>query len=288
MKKQFLTDVAFYITNVCSMTCTDCISFNNYRLKNHYHWKNSQRRVEKWAKILDIGNITILGGEPFLHPDLVSWVKGIRQSFFNCKDIRVVTGLTGKQLLRYKESVLECIKNNVAVQISVHDPNWWDLSQSVVEEILSDITFNKLVTIDPGSFPLDRINYTDNEGNLIFVLMGLWAFFPNSQKYVKDGVIYLHDNDPKQAHNLCYCKTCQYIVDGFMYKCALTGVADVITKQLTIDERSKKILEEVQGIDPFSNPILDFSQPVSQCSLCSTNLEKLIPIYPLPAKKPKL
>jgi hypothetical protein len=74
-----------------------------------------------------------------------------------------------------------------------------------------------------------------------------------------------------------------------MYKCALTSVANVISNQLPLDQHSKNLLSEVKGLNPLIDIIdIEFSEPIPQCSLCSINMENLIPIYPIPAKKPKL
>ena len=111
MAKQKITDVAFYITNACGMACDGCVSFNNYILKGHYDWNTSADRINKWGELLDIEKIAILGGEPFLHPHLTDWSLGIKTAFPNCKDIRIVTGLTGQKLLRYKDIAKVCFIN---------------------------------------------------------------------------------------------------------------------------------------------------------------------------------
>jgi organic radical activating enzyme len=289
MAKRFIDCIAIYITNVCGMTCEGCVTFNNYILKGHYDWKSYKEKIVKWGELLEVRQITIIGGEPFLHPNLDEWVIGIRNAFLNCKDIRVVTGLTGSLLEKYKTNILHYIDNDVSIQISVHDPNWWELSKETARNILQGREYQEIQTIDRGSFPLKTIDFKNSNNNLIFSMMELWSFFPNAQKEIRDGVIYMHDNDPVLAHNSCYCRSSQYIFEGNLYKCALTSVSSVLVSQLPLDDRSKKLLNEATGIDPFDENInLDFSTPIPQCSLCSINMEKLIPIYPLSVKKLKL
>lgn len=289
MAKQFIDCIAVYITNVCGMACEGCVSFNNYVLKGHYNWEQSEEKINRWGELIDVRQITIIGGEPFLHPKLDEWVVGVRRAFPNCNDIRVVTGLTGQQLLQRKTEVLACIKNNVSVQISVHDPSWWQQSIDTARKLLEGLVHTESTTINGGSFPLKEVQYLNDNKQLMFSMMELWSFFPNAQKEIKDGVIYLHNNDPDEAHKKCYCRSSQYLVDGDMYKCALTSVANVISKQLPLDRRSKDLLLEVKGLDPLTDIIdVEFSTPVPQCSLCAVNMETLIPIYPIPIKKPKL
>jgi len=288
MAKQFLSEVAFYITNACGMACEGCVTFNNYILKGHSDWTVSKDRINKWSEIVNIEKIVILGGEPFLHPHLTTWTSGIKDAFKDCNSIRVVTGLTGEKLLRHKDTARQCIENGVAVQISVHDPSWWEESEKTAETILEGLEYTKEHTTDGGNFPLRLTNYKDTNGNILFALLELWSFFPSAQKEIKDGVMYLHNNDPEEAHAACLCKFQQYIVDGYLYKCAVTSIADTLINQMPLDEHSEKLLSEVKGIDPYDNPTLDFSYAIPQCSLCSVKMNNLIPIYPIDVKKPKI
>ena len=289
MAKRFIDCIAVYITNVCGMACDGCVTFNNYILKGHYDWETSKEKIYRWGELLEVRQITIIGGEPFLHPNLDDWVLGIRTAFSSCKDIRVVTGLTGDRLEKYRPNILKYIDNNVSVQISVHDPSWWEISIDTAHNILKDRIYKEIHTTDNGSFPLRVVDFKNDSDNLMFTMMELWSFFPSAQKEIKDGIIYLHDNDPVLAHEVCYCRSSQYIFEGDLYKCALTSVSSVLTSQLPLDQKSIELLSRAKGINPFDIRIdLDFSQPIPQCSLCSINMEKLIPIYPLPNKKPKL
>lgn len=287
MSKKFLDSVSFYITNVCGLACPGCVTFNNYKVKGHYDWSKTKDKAYKWGELLDVRQITIVGGEPLLHPSVDEWVSGIADAFGHCKDIRILTGLVGDQLLRRKELIKKWIDSNVIIQISVHDPSWWELAKQNAREILEGIEYKEVDGIDEGgSFPLKKTEYFDSTGKRLFSMMELWAFFPSAQKEVKDGIIYLHDNDPKEAFDVCYCKTCQYIVDGDMYNCAITGTAEMMLEQLPLDNRSRDILSKVKGISPDDNDSLSFDTPVEACSLCSTKMTKLFPIFPIPIKKP--
>lgn len=287
MQKKFLDSVSFYITNVCGLACPGCVTFNNYKVKGHYHWNNTKEKAYKWANLINVRQITIVGGEPLLHPGIDEWTMGIADAFKHCDDIRILTGLVGKSLIKKKDLIRKWIDNNVIIQISVHDPSWWDIAKENAKEILDGYEYTQVDGIDEGgSFPLKKTEYFDKNGKRLFSMMELWAFFPSAQKEVKDGLIYLHDNDPTEAFNACYCKTCQYIVDGDMYNCAITGTAGMMLEQLPLDQRSKNILSHVKGIGPDDNNPLDFTSPVDACSLCSTNMTKLFPIFPIPIKKP--
>lgn len=287
MNKKVVDTLSIYVTHNCGLSCNLCASYNNYTVKGHYDWNTAKQRLDKWGELLEIRQITIIGGEPFLHPDIDTWVKGTVNSFKDCKDIRVFTGLTGDKLLKYQTIIKEWFNMGVVTQISVHDPKDWELSIETAEKILGDIEYKKVTGVDNCSFVFKKVEYFIKD-KLVFTVYEQWDFFPHSQKEVKDGKIYMHDNDPELAHSKCHAKSCHYIVDGYLYKCVLTGISKMILEQLPVGDREQSLLSQVEPIDPFVTNDFDFSSAIPQCSLCSIQTEKLIPIYPLSTKKPRL
>lgn len=290
MDKAFEPMISFYITHTCGLACPNCASYNNYRVKGHLSWEKAKAKTYKWAEILDIGQITIIGGEPITHPDIDSWVFGISDAYKSCKDIRILTGLTGDKLIRFKTQILKWLEHRVIVQISCHDKNWWEDSIRAAETILEGLVYTADHVIDQGSFPFKRIDYKDKEGKMLFCIMEQFEFFAMTQRKIENGKIIMHNNDPQAAHKACHCKDCHYIVDGDLYKCVLTGCSSMWLEQLPIDERAKPLLEQAttMGLDPFVDGYkFSINDPIPQCSLCPVEgMDKLIPIWPVPAKKP--
>lgn len=64
----------FYITNVCNLTCNGCNRFNSFRIKGWQAWSQYKSIYEKWSQQLNIGIISIMGGEPLLNPEFYQWV----------------------------------------------------------------------------------------------------------------------------------------------------------------------------------------------------------------------
>jgi hypothetical protein len=290
MTRQYAEFASFYITNVCGLACPGCASLNNYVVKDHYSWEVAKEKTYKWGELLDLHQITIIGGEPFLHPDLDSWVKGIRDAFRHVDDIQIFTGLTGTNLLRHKDKILDWLHNhNVVVQISVHSPDWWEESRLTARQILDGIDYNEVDGIDGGTFPNERTSWYDSDGKLLLTMMRQWDFFPNAERIISKGVMYFHENNPDDAYNVCSCKDCHYFVDGLLYKCVITGISGMLLKHFNLDDRTKKLLEQVKGLDPFVDGFNPFEGSISQCSLCSAKkIDKLIPIGVIPIKKPKI
>jgi MoaA/NifB/PqqE/SkfB family radical SAM enzyme len=119
MNRTHVDLISFYITNVCGLACPGCASYNNYVLKGHYNWDDARDRTHKWGELIDVGQITIIGGEPLLHPDINNWVLGVRNAFTHVSDLRILTGLTGSKLTRFKNSAILILCCNTLIQIQI-------------------------------------------------------------------------------------------------------------------------------------------------------------------------
>ena len=109
----------FYITNVCNLNCTNCNRFNNFAFSGHQLWNDHADTYKKWANLLDIDTIGIIGGEPMLNPDFMSWVTGVRELWPN-SELRIITN--GTQLSRYPElyDLIVANADKMLVEISFH------------------------------------------------------------------------------------------------------------------------------------------------------------------------
>lgn len=133
--KYHLNYCEFYITNVCNLNCTNCNRFNNYNFKGNYSWNLYKDEYKKWAKILDINSISILGGEPSLNPEFLDYVQGIRYLWPNSK-ISITTN--GTQLHRWKNLYEVLLKNKIYIDMSVHNHDQWNEKVSYSKKLLSD------------------------------------------------------------------------------------------------------------------------------------------------------
>ena len=73
-KKRDISDLYIEITNKCNCKCTYCYNESGID-KTGYLAKEKYQEVICSAKKLNIKRINISGGEPFLHPDLVEFLR---------------------------------------------------------------------------------------------------------------------------------------------------------------------------------------------------------------------
>lgn len=280
-----IVEGVFYITNVCNLTCNQCMTYNDKIFKGHFNWADYEQDYFEWSSVVSMSRITILGGEPFANPDLINWVTGIRKFWKECSDINVCTN--GTYLKNNSELVKRIISENVWLDVCVHDPALYDGIQDDLESIFADSNFKKVLTNnhDIGFHNFQVVEYFLGE-QLICKLSQQWNFSSNSTKEIKDGVIYMHTNSPEAAHKNCAAKFCHYFVKGKLHKCYLTGVSNELLQQFKIDEASAKLLKEYRAYSP-SDDISEIENYIPQCSLCSDKTNSY-PIWPLSPTKVKL
>lgn len=109
--------VEFHITNVCDISCNNCNKFNNFNLKGSFKWNDVKDSYFKWANILTIDEIAIVGGEPLTNPDIVNWMYGIREFWPNAK-ISIATN--GNRLSKSHNVIKAMIEHNIRLRLSIH------------------------------------------------------------------------------------------------------------------------------------------------------------------------
>ena len=70
-----LTYNCFIINSICNLDCTHCVQFiNNYPAKARTNISTEAicRDIDLWLEMIDsVGTISVMGGETFIHPDIV-------------------------------------------------------------------------------------------------------------------------------------------------------------------------------------------------------------------------
>ena len=94
----WLNYAEIYITNVCNLNCTNCNRFNNFNFTGHQRWDDYAEIYQRWAQLIDVKTIGVIGGEPMLNPDFPIWIDQVLALWTNSK-VRVITN--GTQLARW-------------------------------------------------------------------------------------------------------------------------------------------------------------------------------------------
>jgi hypothetical protein len=232
--------IEFYITNQCNLACTNCNRFNDHDFRGHYAWEDSADAVEAWSQRIDAPLITIIGGEPSLHPGLETWVSNLRRLW---PDTEITIQSNGTNA-RLANQLQLWARYKVGWGISVHQPQmrstlerqWYGISQG----FLDNTEFTPAAVISQG----DR-----------FIV---------------------HRSDPVTAFNACTMRHSHTIFQGQLYKCPVMAVLPEFRNQhsVELDARQQQLLSQYQPLsaDCSEQQLLDFvstrHQPIDQCEFC--------------------
>lgn len=138
-----LKDLCFEVIQTCPNKCKFCSSNSSQDKKTIIHLEQFKRTVMHFINQGGIEEISISGGEPFLHPDLFEMVKFSKEN-----GIRTVVFTSGiKRADEMSEEMIEYIKNKCRSdlqKIEEHEPWNERLKRNVM------VYYNRL--LKPGTF----------------------------------------------------------------------------------------------------------------------------------------
>jgi organic radical activating enzyme len=270
-----LPRVEFYITNVCNLNCSNCNRLNNYKFAGHQYWKDYSDQYEQWSKILDVKEITILGGEPLLNPDLESWLYGIR-SFW--PDAKIDLATNGTRISLVKNLYKYLLDNNITLNVTLHNRSlyfeyrnslsnffegeieiaitnslnaWPEIYKQVSDPQWPECTtmddFDKLPEhIKKECYEIHKIapdQYLEQTGSINYKdsngvkasLCYYEHFVTAPLKYNNNNKFKVYNSDPIKAHGVCWSKYCHHFIKGKLYKCHHVALLPEFMEQYHVD-----------------------------------------------------
>ena len=275
----------FYITNVCNLNCPGCNRFNNFAFKGHFKWQDHAHLYKKWSKILDLKQIGILGGEPFLNKDLPNFIQGIAE-YWPDSEIVVITNGTQFQNNKHIYDLIKQYKGRVYISVSCHnrlehqellnqaknflsniieetpiyyntwkdnynaikDPSWPDCNTPEEFYQLPNLIQQECLE-DHALHPATQL-VDNNNVRLEFFITN---HFENSTLIFDQQSLELtlHKSDPDQAMSICSFKKCHHFIHGKLYKCGPVGILPDFVKQfeVKIDDEQKQLIESYRAAE---------------------------------------
>lgn len=253
--------IEIYITNQCNLTCNNCNRFNNYNFSGHYSWQKNQQAILDWGKRITAPTITIIGGEPMLHPDLYEWCHLVTTAWPD----RPVTIQSNGTVQHPRSLEIKFGFRNIGASASLHHAGLTKL-------ILKNRFYSQHSIVDNTEF-------TD------CALIDQGTHFD------------VHDSDPVPAFNACAMSHSHTIFEGQLYKCPMVAVLPEFSKQYQVNltQSQSSLLSDYQPLDPDCSPeqLMQFVNNrhchIDQCRLCPEdhNLKKVV-FHPLSKSRPKL
>tara|TARA_R110000868_G_scaffold192421_3_gene436883 strand:+ start:72 stop:1034 length:963 start_codon:yes stop_codon:yes gene_type:complete len=307
-----LDKVEFYITNVCNLNCDQCNRFNDYKFAGWQRWSDYEAVYRRWADLVDIKQIVILGGEPLLNPSINEWIRGLSDIWK-----RPVQVLTNGTRLNHTPGLYEALLSwhtspsilKHWIGVSVHNREDMDFYIQEAKKFLCEpiqMFTDKQETIEEKSTLGADLALLDANG----VRVCFWIqdnFYNAAVTKNSNGELTLFNNDPDLSHKNCgFVQWKNYhFIRGTLNKCGPAPLFAEFDRQhpLAISSADRKLINAYQpytidqieqhGIDILKN--IDSVLP--QCKFCpgpadmkyrkihATLKNKTIPINQIRAKE---
>jgi uncharacterized Fe-S cluster-containing radical SAM superfamily protein len=247
-KIQFDKEVTVVIGNVCNLTCNNCMTFGDRKFKGWFKWEDYAGIYRKWQEIVDFHDITIVGGEPYANPTLLTWARELVNLWPSSKFYIDTNGVLLKQKI---ELTRELINLGFCIRITYHDPAHLDEINNSINEILTIYDgIEKKEYID--YYNLKAIDYKYKEKTLIKI-SDHTRFFPNPVKEIINKVTYFYKGDPETVHKNCPVNQDFMLLHGIIYKCVFSAAYKEARLQFNFEDRANKLIDEYTGCSPFEN-----------------------------------
>ena len=229
----------------CNLRCTYCSHLSPYRkgfvpTEEIVHW------FETWSKKIHCNKIRLVGGEPFLHPDIASVLLESRRIWNNSQLEIVSNGLLINQTSPKVFEVLK--KTNISVTISDHSSE--DLA---CEEIMRVCTF----------LEQNDISYRLSKSN------AKWRVFHQLDEY---GFPMPFNSSPQDAFAVCTSKLCPALASNRLYKCTILASINEGVREGSLSAASWKggLTYSPLSPDADATTILEHfrSEDVKECCIC--------------------
>lgn len=256
-----------YVTHSCNLSCEHCLSFNNFRINGLYRWEHSRERILQWSQRITVEDMTIIGGEPLLHPDIDRWVCGVRECFPAVEDFKICTngsllGRTDPDLLRGWQRL------GVILEVHCHSAVHWEQAWAVLLDLFPGAVCEQFT--DRAALHSAEIR-VEWQGRLLAIVRQSYRFLPNSVRTLGAAGLEFYHTDPVAAHRSCEIRDCHYLVDGLMYKCGVVA-AGATAQGLRVEPRAAQLFRSYTPVDPLDpdleSAVSGLLDPAEVCSLC--------------------
>lgn len=232
----------------CNLSCESCSHYSNQNHKGNVSLEEMKEWVEPWRGKLRPCRLNILGGEPFLNPDLGLILDYLREAFDPMSEMYITTnGL----LLDRSEYIKDHLRrNNVYLSVSMHAFTSEYMARiNPIRELLDDWSKEGI-----------EVHWKDSVSNWTRRYHG-WG----------DTLMPFEDEDPQSSWNICKGKHCVQLFRGKLWKCAPLAYLKLQDEKYNLDLIWDQYLK-YQGLEPTDDleTIVKFYERgvESYCSMC--------------------
>lgn len=257
----------------CNLACAGCISLSDRPRRGIEPFVNIEQWLDKWQTVISPRVVTLFGGEPCLHPDLVAVCEKIRQIWPDCV-MRLITN--GFLLDRYPAQAWFDLAP-FEIQVSMHrSDREADINHQIRRVLLHSPSWK--ITQQGGEKQHRQITWSHESGVSIYKSM-FAEFVVPYQSRAQDILPWY--SDPAMAHAICGAPDTPILYKGLLYKCPAVANAMDLTGRSWFGYQGCDTDGDVDGF------IANIGRPESCCAQCPDN-ERAVKINHLDKKNVKI
>ena len=263
-----IRNLEYMITTSCDLACPGCDRFIDHGHAFVEKFEDIVSNMEQWFKRLDPDHVTIIGGEPLLHPRIYDILTAARRIF----DHAVIEVYTNAFLLPKRPKIFNVLKKigNAKVSCSIHNKN--PKYREIVERNLHQAFYSKgkWFETSPNTHTCETVVLEVTDPT-----QGGWYDY----RRVVDGVLKpWNDNDPTSSYKNCGVNIYPIIYKNKLYKCPpISMVRTHLTKNFMLEDKDWEPYLKYEGLDPDCNEqelekfVKNIYEPHSICAMCPAN-----------------
>lgn len=263
-----IRNLEYMITTSCDLACPGCDRFIDHGHAFVEKFEDIVSNMEQWFKRLDPDHVTIIGGEPLLHPRIYDILTEARRIF----DHAVIEVYTNAFLLPKRPKIFNVLKKigNAKVSCSIHNKN--PKYREIVERNLHQAFYSKgkWFETSPNTHTCETVVLEVTDPT-----QGGWYDY----RRVVDGVLKpWNDNDPTSSYKNCGVNIYPIIYKNKLYKCPpISMVRTHLTKNFMLEDEDWEPYLKYEGLDPDCNEqelekfVKNIYESHSICAMCPAN-----------------
>lgn len=267
----WLPFLEWMITTSCDLACPGCDRFIDYNHNWTESFEDIARNMEAWSKHLDPDNLTLIGGEPLLHPYISDIINTTRKHFDHaCIEI-YTNGLLFPKRPKLIEQLLEIGNSKISLTYHNRDPQ----VRSVIDRNIKKYIFKQYAWYQTGP---NTWQYKDVVFETTDPTQGDWYDYRQNI----NGVLKpWSDNDPASSYANCSANVYPIIYKNRLYKCPPISMVEThLTKSLQLDDPDWQPYLKYKGLgldcteQQLDEFIDNIREPHSICAMCPSNPDR--------------
>lgn len=251
------------ITYACNLSCAGCTNYSDYNMKGRVTWAKGKKWIESWLEKIDIPDFGIMGGEPTLNPECDEWIYGVRNLLPNSQ-IRFTTNAVN---FKNKPDVLDwCVDvGNTVFKFTFHEDKPY--ATDAMNYVFNKYKWKPITE--------HGINRWIGPNKTRFQINAPLQFFKTYKGNF--GNMRPHNNNPKEAFDMCIQQTCPLLYESKIYKCSSIALLNrVLSDWQQPITKEWKPYTDYEGISPDSSFddirsfVNNFGKPNKICTMCPT------------------